>query len=158
MSPGGVWDWGPVQRGVRVLYREGVCTERLNALWVMVTHDPSLCERTGMTENITFPQLCWWAVKTIGSSFNGCNGHFLIVSTCWGLGISRWSMLKRVSLVKMAWSNILAIEECVCLSKLQNRHQEHNRMTQSNHQKDETTWGKWKQQITIDIKQQKRSK
>ena len=121
---------GPVQRGVRVPVQRGPGALYMTLPSVTVGSNALLGNG-----HITFPQLCWWAVKTIGSSFNGCNGHFLIVLTCWGLGISRWSMLKRVNLVKMARSNILAIEECICLSKLQNRRQEHNRMTPSNHQK-----------------------
>ena len=36
----------------------GLCTVKSNASWVMVTWDP-VDRQTHMSENITFPRLCW---------------------------------------------------------------------------------------------------
>ena len=42
----------------------GGCTVRSSASWVMVTWGPPLpCKQTNASENITFPQLRWRAVK-----------------------------------------------------------------------------------------------
>ena len=45
-----------------------LCTVKSNASWVMVTWEPHPCGwtdwQTRTTENITFPQLRWWAVMS----------------------------------------------------------------------------------------------
>ena len=63
----------PAQWGAVVIYLEAgrrcPCMVRSYVTWVMVTGDPlpPVDTQTDTTENITLPQFCWWAVKTIAS-------------------------------------------------------------------------------------------
>ena len=65
LAGGGVRAGGP-QSDVRVAGPGEACMVRSNASWVMVIWEPP--EQTDTSEKFTFPQLGWWAVKTLPAS------------------------------------------------------------------------------------------
>ena len=62
--------WGP---GVG-----GLCAVSSNASWVIVTCEPPVDRQTHMSENITFPQICWRVVNILNVSLPLTRSLFVI--------------------------------------------------------------------------------